>query len=195
MKLVFATHNTNKLIEVKQLLPSSIELLSLTDIGCTEDIAETGDTLHENAYIKARYVRDHYGYNCFADDSGLEIDALDGAPGVISARYAGPQKDNEANILKVWNELKDKTNKAGQFRTVIALCINSEEKDFEGIVRGKLIHEKRGIKGFGYDPIFIPEGYSQTFAELGDTVKNKISHRARATQLFLKYLNQLHTID
>ena len=195
MKLVFATHNANKLKEVKQLLPSSIELLSLTDIGCTEDIAETGDTLHENAYIKARYVRDHYGYNCFADDSGLEIDALDGAPGVISARYAGPQKDNEANILKVWNELKDKTNKAGQFRTVIALCIDGEEKDFEGIVRGKLIHDKRGIKGFGYDPIFIPEGYSQTFAELGDAVKNKISHRARATQLFLKYLNQLHTID
>jgi len=195
MKLVFATHNANKLKEVKQLLPSSVELLSLTDIGCTEDIPETGDTLHENAYIKALYVRDHYGYNCFADDSGLEIDALDGAPGVISARYAGPQKDNEANILKVWNELKDKTNKAGQFRTVIALCINSEEKDFEGIVRGKLIHEKRGEKGFGYDPIFIPEGYSQTFAELGDTVKNKISHRARATQLFLKYLNQLYTID
>ena len=188
MKLVFATHNTNKLKEVKQLLPSSIELLSLTDIGCHEDIAETGTTLHENAYIKARYVRDHYGLNCFADDSGLEIDALDGAPGVISARYAGPQKDNEANILKVWNELKDKTNKAGQFRTVIALCIDGEEKDFEGIVRGKLIQEKRGEKGFGYDPIFIPEGYTQTFAELGNEVKNKISHRARATKMFIDHL-------
>ena len=188
MKLVFATHNANKLKEVKQLLPSSIELLSLTDIGCHEDIAETGTTLHENAYIKARYVRDHYGLNCFADDSGLEIDALDGAPGVISARYAGPQKDNEANIQKVWKELTHKTDKAAQFRTVIALCIDGEEKDFEGIVRGKLIHEKRGEKGFGYDPIFIPDGYTQTFAELGNEVKNKISHRARATKLFLGYL-------
>ena len=194
MKLVFATHNANKLKEVKQLLPSSIELLSLTDIGCAEDIAETGDTLHENAYIKARYVHDHYGYNCFADDSGLEIDALDGAPGVISARYAGPQKDNEANILKVWNELKDKTNKAGQFRTVIAFALTVKKKTLKALF-AELIHEKRGEKGFGYDPIFNPEGYSQTFAELGDAVKNKISHRARATQLFLKYLNQLHTID
>ena len=189
MKLVFATHNANKLKEVKQLLPSSIELLSLTDIGCHEDIAETGTTLNENAYIKARYVRDHYGLNCFADDSGLEIDALDGAPGVISARYAGPQKDNEANIQKVWKELAHKTDKAAQFRTVIALCIDGEEKDFEGIVRGKLIHEKRGEKGFGYDPIFIPDGYTQTFAELGNEVKNKISHRARATKMFIDHLS------
>lgn len=182
MKLVFATHNINKLQEVKQLLPTSIELLSLTDIGCTEEIEETGTTLHENAYIKARHVRDHYGLNCFADDSGLEIDALNGAPGVISARYTGPQKDNEANIQKVWKQLKKEPNKAAQFRTVIALCLEGEEWDCEGIVRGKLIHQKRGEKGFGYDPIFIPEGYTQTFAELGNEVKNKISHRARATQ-------------
>ena len=188
MQLVFATHNPNKLKEVQALLPASITLLSLDDIGCTEEIEETGTTLTENAYIKARHVRDRYGLNCFADDSGLEIDALDGAPGVISARYAGPQKDNEANILKVWSALANKTNKAAQFRTIIALCMGKEERDFEGIVRGELIHEKRGEKGFGYDPIFIPEGYTQTFAELGKDVKNKISHRARAMQAFVSYL-------
>ena len=189
MQLVFATHNPNKLKEVQALLPASITLLSLDDIGCTEEIEETGTTLTENAYIKARHVRDRYGLNCFADDSGLEIDALDGAPGVISARYAGPQKDNEANILKVWNTLANKTNKAAQFRTIIALCMGKEEKDFEGIVRGKLIHEKRGEKGFGYDPIFIPDGYTQTFAELGKDVKNKISHRARAIEALIEALN------
>ena len=190
MQLVFATHNPNKLKEVQALLPASMTLLSLDDIGCTEEIEETGTTLTENAYIKARHVRDRYGLNCFADDSGLEIDALDGAPGVISARYAGPQKDNEANILKVWNTLANKTNKAAQFRTIIALCMGKEEKDFEGIVRGKLIHEKRGEKGFGYDPIFIPEGYTQTFAELGKDVKNKISHRARAMEALVNALNE-----
>lgn len=189
MKLVFATHNKHKLEEVKQLLPASITLLSLTDIGCTEDIAETGTTLIENAYIKARYVRDKYGVNCFADDSGLEIDALDGEPGVYSARYAGDQKDNEANIRKVWEKLANSSNKAAQFRTVIAACIEGEEWDCEGIVRGELIHEKRGERGFGYDPIFIPAGYTATFAQLGDTVKNKISHRAQATQAFLKLLS------
>jgi len=190
MQLVFATHNPNKLKEVQALLPASITLLSLDDIGCTEEIEETGTTLTENAYIKARHVRDRYGLNCFADDSGLEIDALDGAPGVISARYAGLQKDNEANILKVWNALANKTNKAAQFRTVIALCTAEEERDFEGIVRGELIHEKRGEKGFGYDPIFIPEGYTQTFAELGKDVKNKISHRARAMEALVNALNE-----
>ena len=190
MQLVFATHNPNKLKEVQALLPASITLLSLDDIGCTEEIEETGTTLTENAYIKARHVRDRYGLNCFADDSGLEIDALGGAPGVISARYAGPQKDNEANILKVWSALVNKTNKTAQFRTVIALCTAEEERDFEGIVRGELIHEKRGEKGFGYDPIFIPEGYTQTFAELGKDVKNKISHRARAMEALVNALNE-----
>lgn len=191
MKLVFATHNNNKIEEVKQLLPAHIELLSLNDIGCTEEIEETGSTLEENAYIKARYVKSHYGLICFADDSGLEIDALDGAPGVISARYAGPQKDNEANIRKVWENLKNQQDKTAQFRTVIAVCINGQEWDCEGIVRGKLIPEKRGKGGFGYDPIFIPDGYTQTFAELGNEVKNKISHRARATQLFLNRLKDV----
>ena len=188
MKLVFATHNNNKLEEVKPLLPPHIELLSLTDIGCTEEIEETGNTLEENAYIKARYVKNTYGLNCFADDSGLEIDALDGAPGVISARYAGPQKDNEANIQKVWNKLSTQPNKAAQFRTVIAVCMEDKEWDCEGMVRGTLILEKRGQGGFGYDPIFIPEGYQQTFAELGSEIKNNISHRAKATKAFLKRL-------
>ena len=190
MQLVFATHNPNKLKEVQALLPASITLLSLDDIGCTEEIEETGTTLTQNAFIKARHVRDRYGLNCFADDSGLEIDALNGAPGVISARYAGPQKDNEANILKVWSALANKTYKAAQFRTIIALCMGKEERDFEGIVRGELIHEKRGEKGFGYDPIFIPEGYTQTFAELGKDVKNKISHRARAMEALVNALNE-----
>ncbi|MEL0275124.1 MAG: non-canonical purine NTP pyrophosphatase, partial [Flavobacteriaceae bacterium] len=129
-----------------------------------------------------------YGLNCFADDSGLEIDALDRAPGVISARYAGPQKDNEANIRKVWDNLKNQQDKTAQFRTVFAVCIDGQEWDCEGVVRGKLIHEKRGEGGFGYDPIFIPDGYTQTFAQLGSEVKNKISHRAKATQLFLSRL-------
>ncbi len=191
MKLVFATHNENKLEEVKPLLPPHIELLSLSDIGCTEEIEETGNTLEENAYIKARYVKNTYGLNCFADDSGLEIDALDGAPGVISARYAGPQKDNEANIQKVWNKLNAQPNKAAQFRTVIAVCMDEMEWDCEGLVRGTLILEKRGQGGFGYDPIFIPEGYEQTFAELGSEVKNNISHRARATKAFLKRLKEV----
>jgi XTP/dITP diphosphohydrolase len=190
MKLVFATHNNNKLQEVKQLLPAHIELLSLTDIGCNEEIDETGSTLEENAYIKARHVKTHYGLNCFADDSGLEIDALDGAPGVISARYAGPQKDNEANIRMVWENLKNHRDKTAQFRTVIAVCIDEQEWHCEGVVRGKLIHEKRGEGGFGYDPIFIPEEFEQTFAQLGSEVKNKISHRARAIQLFLSQLKE-----
>lgn len=188
MKLVFATHNANKLAEVKQILPSHIELLSLTDIGCTEEIKETGKSLEENAFIKARYVKKIYKLNCFADDSGLEIDALNGEPGVYSARYAGSKKNNEANIQKVWKKLNQKTNKAAQFRTVIAVCIDDQEWDCEGIVRGELIHEKRGQGGFGYDPIFIPQGYNKTFAELGSEVKNKISHRAKATEKFLKQL-------
>ena len=185
MKLVFATHNAHKLAEVKQLLPKQIELLSLTDIGCVEDIEETGSTLEENALIKAKYVLDTYGYNCFADDSGLEIDALNGAPGVYSARFAGPERNNSANIEKVWEELSEKKNKNAQFRTVIAVCIDGKEWQCEGKVRGYILPEKHGEQGFGYDPIFVPEGYTQTFAELGDEEKNKISHRARAIQEFL----------
>jgi XTP/dITP diphosphohydrolase len=188
MKLVFATHNLHKLREIKQLLPSSIELLSLKDINCTEEIEETGSTLEQNAFIKAQYVKKKFGLNCFADDSGLEIDSLNGAPGVISARYAGQKKDNQANIEKVWKNLRHHTNKAAQFRTVIAAFIEQEQWDCEGIIRGSLIEEKRGKGGFGYDPIFIPTGYSKTFAELGNEIKNTISHRAIATRFFLEKL-------
>ncbi len=189
MKLVFATHNLNKLREIKELVPSNIEILSLSDINCNEEIEETGTTLEENAKIKVNHIKDNYGYSCFADDSGLEIDALNGAPGVYSARYAGVKKDNNKNIEKVWSELKGKKTNA-QFRTIIAAHIQGQEFDCEGIVRGEIIFEKRGDKGFGYDPIFIPEGYTQTFAELGNEVKNKISHRAKAFNLFLDALKK-----
>ncbi|MDB4066627.1 non-canonical purine NTP diphosphatase [Flavobacteriaceae bacterium] len=188
MKLVFATHNLNKLKEIQELVPPGIEILSLTDINCTEDIEETGITLEENAKIKVDYIKDHYGYDCFADDSGLEIDALDGAPGVYSARYAGVEKSNEKNIEKVWAKLAEKKDTASQFRTIIAAHIDGKRLQCEGKVRGTIIFEKRGEGGFGYDPIFIPEGYSKTFAELGKEVKNEISHRAKAFSLFLSSL-------
>ena len=189
MKLVFATHNLNKLKEVKEMVPEGIEILSLSDINCTEEIEETGTTLEENARIKVTYVKDHYGYDCFSDDSGLEIDSLNGAPGVYSARYAGEDKNNDNNIKKVWKNLKDKENKSGQFRTIIAADIKGKKSFFEGIIRGTLIDEKRGEGGFGYDPIFIPTGHSKTFAELEKKVKNIISHRAKAFSFFVKDLN------
>ena len=187
MKLVFATHNLNKLKEIKELVPAGIELLSLTDINCTEDIEETGVTLEENAKIKANYVKNNYGYDCFADDSGLEIDALDGAPGVYSARYAGAEKSNEKNIQKVWSELAKKEDRKAQFRTIIAAHIGGEISIYEGKVRGQIISEKRGKGGFGYDPIFIPEDYSKTFAELGNEIKNTISHRSKAFRYFISH--------
>ena len=189
MKLVFATHNLNKLKEVKEMVPEGIEILSLSDINCTEEIEETGTTLEENARIKVTYVKDHYGYDCFSDDSGLEIDSLNGAPGVYSARYAGEDKNNYNNIKKVWKNLKDKENKNGQFRTIIAADIKGKKSLFEGIIRGTLINEKRGDGGFGYDPIFVPTGHSKTFAELEKKVKNIISHRAKAFSFFVKDLN------
>lgn len=189
MKLVFATHNLNKLKEVKEMVPEGIEILSLSDINCTEEIEETGTTLEENARIKVTYVKDHYGYDCFSDDSGLEIDSLNGAPGVYSARYAGEDKNNDNNIKKVWKNLKDKENKSGQFRTIIAADIKGKKSLFEGIIRGTLIDEKRGEGGFGYDPIFVPTGHSKTFAELEKKVKNTISHRAKAFNFFVRSLN------
>ena len=189
MKLVFATHNLNKLKEVKEMVPEGIEILSLSDINCTEEIEETGTTLEENARIKVTYVKDHYGYDCFSDDSGLEIDSLNGAPGVYSARYAGEDKNNDNNIKKVWKNLKDKENKSGQFRTIIAADIKGKKSLFEGIIRGTLINEKRGDGGFGYDSIFVPTGHSKTFAELEKKVKNIISHRAKAFSFFVKDLN------
>lgn len=187
-KLVFATNNKHKLREVSDILKDKIELLSLSDIHCNVDIPETSNTIPGNAKLKAQYVKEHYQLNCFADDTGLEIDALNGAPGVYSARYAGESKDSEANIQKVLKELKGKTNRKAQFRTVIALIYNEQEYLFEGIIKGEIIKEKRGNSGFGYDPIFVPEGYNDTFAEMGDEIKNKISHRAIAVEKLCNFL-------
>ncbi len=191
MKLIFATHNQHKVEELKKIVPQGIQLLSLEDINCREEIEETGATLEENAKIKADFVKYKYGLDCFADDSGLEIEALGGAPGVFSARYAGDSKNNADNIQKIWRELEGLPHPVAQFRTVIASSIGASDSLFEGLVKGHLIFEKRGSGGFGYDPIFIPAGYTQTFAELGDAIKNKISHRALATQAFLKALAHL----
>ncbi len=191
MKLVFASNNQNKIAEIKQMLPKSIELLSLDEIGCTEDIPETADTIEGNAILKANYVTEKYGYSCFADDTGLEVEALDGAPGVFSARYAGQQKNADDNMDKLLDNLKDKTNRKAQFKTIIALNINDEQHLFEGIIKGEIISEKRGTKGFGYDPIFVPEGFSTTFAEMEMNEKAKLSHRGIATRKLISFLEIL----
>ncbi len=191
-KLVFATNNAHKLEEVSQILGDNIELLSLKNIDCNDDIPETADTLEGNALLKARYIYDKYNVNCFADDTGLEVEALNGAPGVYSARYAGGEgHDSEANMNKLLAELKGNVHRNAQFRTVIALIIDAKEYLFEGIVEGSIITDKKGTAGFGYDPIFIPEGYDKTFAELGNEVKNTISHRARAVHKLCKFLNSI----
>ncbi len=187
-KLVFATNNAHKLEEVAAILGSSYEVLSLHEIGCNADIPETSDTFAGNAIQKARYVKEHFGYDCFADDSGLEVDALDGAPGVYSARYSGG--GSEANMDKLLLNLAGENNRAAQFRTVIALLVGDDILLFEGVVRGVIIEERRGEGGFGYDPIFMPEGYNHTFAELGNDIKNRISHRAKAVELLAQYLNK-----
>lgn len=193
MKIVFATNNSHKLEEIRQILGKSIEVLSLADINCHEDIPETAPTIEGNAMMKARYVYDKYGTPCFADDTGLEVEALDGAPGVYSARYAGGEGHNsEANMRKLLHELEGKENRRAQFRTVIALIEQKDGKPvahtFEGKIEGHISNEKRGTSGFGYDPIFVPEGYEQSFAELGNEIKNKISHRARAVARLAEYL-------
>ena len=190
MKIIFATHNQNKVIELSQLTPKKYNILSLNDIGCVKEIKETGSTLEENAKIKADYVRYKYGLDCFSDDSGLEVEALKGAPGVLSARHAGNQKNNDANIKKIWKKLRGQSNPKATFRSIFHIHFNNKTFSFQGKVDGNLIFEKRGLNGFGYDPIFIPNGYNQTFAELGDVVKNKISHRALATVQFLKLLER-----
>ena len=187
-KIVFATNNAHKLEEVAAILGEGYEVLSLREIGCDADIPETADTFAGNALQKAQYVKQHYGYDCFADDSGLEVDALDGAPGVYSARYSGG--GSEANMDKLLHNLTGKSERGAQFRTVIALLIGEETQLFEGVVRGAIIEERRGEGGFGYDPIFVPEGYEHTFAELGSEVKNRISHRAKAVELLAQYLNK-----
>ena len=192
MKIVFATNNQNKLMEVRKILGNRFDIVSLNEIGCHDDIPEKGQTLKDNALIKAQYVFDHYHVNCFADDTGLECDALGGAPGVYSARYAGGEgHDSEANMKKLLADLENNNNRKARFRTVIALILNGKVQTFEGTVNGEIITEKRGGQGFGYDPIFLPEGYNKTFAELGTDIKNQISHRARATQKLAEYLKTL----
>lgn len=188
--LVFATNNLHKLEEVRDILGGSFRIASLKEIGCTDDIPETADTLEGNALQKARYVKDKFGYDCFADDTGLEVEALGGAPGVFSARYAGPGHDSEANMRKLLKELEGKMNRQAQFRTVIALLLEGREYTFEGIVRGTILTERRGTAGFGYDPVFVPEGYAETFAEMGSEEKNRISHRARAVQKLADFLHK-----
>ncbi|WP_455587057.1 non-canonical purine NTP diphosphatase [Bacteroides sp.] len=190
-KLVFATNNLHKLEEVSAILSSQIELLSLNDINCHVDIPETADTLEGNALLKSRFIYEQYNIDCFADDTGLEVEALGGAPGVYSARYAGDNHNSEANMLKLLNMLKDQNNRKAQFRTAISLIINGKEYLFEGIIKGKIGNFKKGNSGFGYDPIFIPEGYNETFAELGSDIKNKISHRALAINKLCEFLHSL----
>ena len=202
-KIVFATNNAHKLSEIRQILGERIEVLSLNDIGCHADIPETADTLKGNALQKAEYVASHYHIDCFADDTGLEVDALGGAPGVHSARYAGGEgHDSEANMRKLLAELGENNNRKARFRTVIALIeLEDDEstefplhfnntKFFEGIVEGQITREQHGDEGFGYDPIFQPDGYEQTFAELGMEIKNRISHRARAVEKLVRYLSE-----
>lgn len=189
MELVFATNNIHKLKEVQALVASNIKLLSLEDIQCREDIPETSDTLEGNAAQKAGHVHTKYQVNCFADDTGLEIDALGGKPGVFSARYAGSSKDPVENMKKVLKELEGETNRAARFRTVICLIIHGRKHLFEGVVNGKIIDNQRGSEGFGYDPIFLPDEFTETFAEMNLDVKNKISHRGIAFQKLVTFLN------
>ena len=189
-KYVFATNNAHKLREIKAMLPQSIEILSLEEINCHVEIPETADTLEGNARIKARYVYEHYGLDCFADDTGLEVEALNGAPGVHTARYAGDNHDTEANIDKLLAELNGETNRKAKFRTVIALIEKGEEHLFEGVLEGEIAEKRCGDDGFGYDPVFIPQGTGKTFAELGPDTKNKISHRALAVAKLVDFISK-----
>lgn len=190
MKLVFATNNRHKLQEVRDIVGDRVEVLSLADIDCHDDIPEIADTLQGNALIKARHIYEKYGLDCFADDTGLEVETLGGAPGVYSARYAGDECDSEANMQKLLENLTGKSNRNAQFRTVIALIVKGEEMLFNGIVKGTIATEKKGDSGFGYDPVFIPEGCSESFAQMSSEMKNSMSHRFRATQQLGNYLKE-----
>jgi XTP/dITP diphosphohydrolase len=192
MQLVFASYNKNKIQEIQALVPNTIQIISLEDIGCIEDIPETAETIEGNAILKANYISSNYGYNCFADDTGLEVAALNGAPGVYSARYAGEQKDANDNMDKLLLDLKDKPNRKANFKTVICLNFNGNQQLFTGIVTGKIIKEKIGTNGFGYDPIFISDGYDKTFAQLSLQEKATISHRGIAVQKLIKFLNKMY---
>lgn len=188
MKLVFATNNLHKLEEIHRLLDGTHEIISLEQINCHDDIPEDYDTLQDNALQKARYIKQHYGYDCFADDTGLEVEALDNRPGVYSARYAGPTKLAEDNMKKLLSEMEGKSNRKAQFRTVVALIMEGKEYLFEGNVKGDILTEKHGITGFGYDPIFRPKGYKESFAEMDMDEKNRISHRGKAVQKLAAFL-------
>lgn len=193
MKLVFATNNLNKLKEVQEILSDSIEILSLKDINCFDEVDETELTLEGNAKLKANHITKKYGFNCFADDTGLEVESLDNKPGVFSARYAGEPSNSENNMQKLLLELKDKENRKAQFRTAVCLNLNNEQYIFEGICEGEILKEKQGEKGFGYDPIFKPTGISESFAEMSSKEKNKISHRGLAIQKLVNFLNENHS--
>lgn len=190
-QIVFATNNAHKLAELRQIVAGCFEILSLSEIGCHDDIPETADTLEGNAAIKARWVKEHYGYDCFADDTGLEVDALGGAPGVRSARYAGDSHDATANMSKLLHELEGVNERSARFRTVICLIIGNDEKLFDGTVEGEILTEAHGKGGFGYDPVFRPCGWSKTFAEATADEKNAISHRGRATSKLIQYLSTI----
>ncbi len=188
--IVFATNNKNKLREIRDIVGSKYNILSLSDINCHEDIPETADTIEGNALLKARFVKEKYGYDCFADDTGLEVEALDNRPGVYSARFAGEDCNSENNINKLLSELEGIENRKARFRTVIALIKGETEEEFEGVIYGNISHERHGEGGFGYDKVFVPENYEKTFAEMLPVEKNSISHRAKATRLLIEYLNK-----
>ncbi|MDR0573709.1 MAG: non-canonical purine NTP diphosphatase [Tannerella sp.] len=189
--IVFATNNAHKLEEVRAIVSGEIRIVGLSDIGCHDDIPETENTLEGNALQKAKYVKEHFGYDCFADDTGLEVEALNGEPGVRSARYAGDAHDANANMEKLLRALESEQNRKARFRTVIALIIDNKNEFFEGVINGQIIEDKRGKTGFGYDPVFVPDGYNETFAELGADIKNKISHRAIAARKFAERLKSV----
>lgn len=190
-KLLFATNNLHKLQEISNIISKDFEIVSLAAINCHDDIPETADTLEGNALQKARYIKEKFGFDCFADDTGLEVEVLHNVPGVYSARYAGPGHDSEANMKKLLQEMDGKENRKARFRTVIALSLNGKEYLFEGIVGGQITNEKRGTSGFGYDPVFMPDNYTQTFAEMGNDIKNTISHRAEAVKKLSAFLSTL----
>lgn len=191
MQLVFATNNLNKLKEVQSLIPQDIKLLSLKDIGCFEEVPETQPTIEGNAIQKAAYIKNHYGFDCFADDTGLEVEALHGEPGVFSARYAGEQCDANDNMDKLLKNLKDQSNRSAQFKTVIALHLNDTLQTFTGICKGEITTKTYGEQGFGYDPIFKAEGFNRTFAEMTLEEKNTIGHRGKAVKQLINFLNSL----
>jgi XTP/dITP diphosphohydrolase len=191
MELVFASNNPNKVKEIQHLLPENIKILSLSDIGCNEDIPETANTIEGNAIQKANYVIEKYGYNCFADDTGLEVETLQNEPGVYSARYAGPQRNADDNMQKLLHKLENQPNRNAQFKTVICLCLTGKKHLFEGVIKGEITKEKIGKEGFGYDPIFKPLGYDETFAQMPLALKAKISHRGLAVEKLIDFLTKM----